>query len=109
MAIKMLWRLATVIFVEFPGQDSYETIVKTITRGDPNQAQGTFAVELYRIGADIQTQKTAAAFVNVQEPFLVHAYEILVDFIADFQRDTNRHANEAHAGRNRQVESATGP
>jgi len=49
IAIAMIKQTESMIFVDFPGHDSYETVMKTITRGDPETAQGMFHMALHRI------------------------------------------------------------
>lgn len=86
MAVSMIKQTSSAIFIDFPGHDSYETIMKTITRGDPDEAQGSFTISKYAIDLhgrlSDKPQKTA---VDVKEQFLIHAYQDLVDFITDFQ------------------------
>ncbi|CAM1507975.1 Fc.00g048230.m01.CDS01 [Cosmosporella sp. VM-42] len=89
MAITMIKRTGSTIFVDFPGHDSYETIMQTITRGNPDKAQGNFHATLYRTDTTgnlrEQIQDTA---IDVKEQFLIYAYQDLLAFIKDFQ--TNR-------------------
>lgn len=42
MAIAIIKQTQSVIFVEFPGRDSYESIMDAITRGNPEKAQRMF-------------------------------------------------------------------
>lgn len=37
------------IFVDFPGHESFETVMQTITRGDPDKVQGMFTLDLHRL------------------------------------------------------------
>ncbi|KAJ4109648.1 hypothetical protein NW768_012084 [Fusarium equiseti] len=46
LAISMDKRTNTAIFVDFPGHDTYQTIIKTITRGNMDKAQGNFKLAL---------------------------------------------------------------
>jgi hypothetical protein len=70
-----------------PGHESYETIMKTLTRGDPDKAQAQFSMALYRISAcGHQTEKVLDNAIHVKEQFWVHAYNDLVAFITDFRR-----------------------
>ncbi|KAI8656172.1 hypothetical protein NCS55_01272100 [Fusarium keratoplasticum] len=86
MAISMVKQTSSAIFVDFPGHDSYETIMKTITRGDPDKAQGKFTIAKYAIDPrgrlHSEPEETA---VDVKEQFLIYAYQDLVDFVTDFQ------------------------
>ncbi|KAK7750708.1 hypothetical protein SLS62_007408 [Diatrype stigma] len=47
LAIAMVKRTGSAMFVDFPGHDSYETVMQTITRGDPEKAQSNFTLTLY--------------------------------------------------------------
>jgi hypothetical protein len=86
VAIAWVKQAQSAIFVEFPAHDSYETVMKTITRGDANKAQGRFHVTLHEIeqggafSAVVHDQD-----VDVKEEFLIHAYNHLLDFINDFR------------------------
>ncbi|KAM5356712.1 hypothetical protein ACJ41O_003358 [Fusarium nematophilum] len=82
----MIKRTSSSIFVDFPGHDSYETIMKTITRGNPDRAQGMFALVIHSFDQDNRhrgASKTMA--VNVKEQFLIYAYQHLAEFVTDFQ------------------------
>ncbi|KZF19909.1 hypothetical protein L228DRAFT_256894 [Xylona heveae TC161] len=75
-AIGMVAQTESKIFVDFPGHDSFETVMKTITRGDPDKAKSRFEISLHMLDT----------FIDVKEQFLVHAYRDLLDFITDFQK-----------------------
>ncbi|KAM0548057.1 hypothetical protein ACHAPJ_010115 [Fusarium lateritium] len=86
MAISMIKQTTASIFVDFPGHDSYETIVKTITRNDMERAQKSFVIALHAVvpnGGPMKKTKEKA--VDIKEHFLIHAYQDLTDFILDFQ------------------------
>ncbi|RSL79429.1 hypothetical protein CEP51_007369 [Fusarium floridanum] len=86
MAVSMIKQTSSAIFVDFPGHDSYETIMKTITRGDPNKAQGMFTIAKYAVDPQGRVQsKPEETAVDVKEQFLIYAYQDLVDFVTDFQ------------------------
>lgn len=53
----MVKQTSLAVFVDFPGHDSYETIMKTLTRGDPDKAQGQFGFQLHQISADGQRSR----------------------------------------------------
>ena len=87
MAIKMIKHAESAIFVDFPGHDSYETVMKTITRGDPDAAQGMLHMALHQVSAGSeQPEKVQEADVDIKEKFLIHAYWDLLAFITDFQK-----------------------
>ncbi|KAI0966820.1 hypothetical protein F4678DRAFT_267352 [Xylaria arbuscula] len=87
IAINMIERSAASMFVDFPGHDSYETVMSTITRGDPDKAQGMFQLALHMIGPDrTSTRKVQETAIDVKEQFLIYAYRDLLDFVTDFQK-----------------------
>ncbi|KAL7955682.1 hypothetical protein V8C34DRAFT_290742 [Trichoderma compactum] len=86
VATAMVKRTEASIMVEFPGHESYETVMQTITRGNIEKAQGNYIMTLYRIhGADGSTEEMEETKLDVKEQFLIHAYQDLVDFVTDFQ------------------------
>lgn len=89
MAIAMVKQVELSIFVDFPGHDSYETIMNTITRGDPDKAQGMFHLDLHRANPSLgmRPQKVKSIDVDIKEQFLIHAYRDLLDFVTDFQKN----------------------
>ncbi|KAI1769818.1 hypothetical protein F4818DRAFT_314205 [Hypoxylon cercidicola] len=90
VAIKMIERSAAAMFVHFPGHDSYETVMNTITRGDPDRAQGMFSLAQHVISSDrTYHRKIREIHIDVKEQFLIHAYQDLVDFVTDFQKNRN--------------------
>ncbi|KAL6886865.1 hypothetical protein GGI43DRAFT_388484 [Trichoderma evansii] len=79
-------RAESAIMVEFPGHESYERVMQTITRGNIEKAQGNFTMSLYRTwGVDGRAEKMEEANLDVKEQFLIYAYQDLVDFVVDFQ------------------------
>ncbi|RDL37370.1 uncharacterized protein BP5553_04803 [Venustampulla echinocandica] len=92
IAIAMVKQTESTIFVDFPGHESYETVMTTITRGDPKKAQGMFHMALHQINPDGETVgEVHQVDVDVKEQFLIHAYQDLLDFVTDFQK--NRSVN----------------
>lgn len=87
LAIGMIQRSASAMFLDFPGHDSYETVMNTITRGNIEKAQGNFTMALHALGPDgSSANKVRETKVDVKEQFLIHAYRDLVDFVTDFQK-----------------------
>ncbi|KAK5993725.1 E2 ubiquitin-conjugating enzyme 7 [Cladobotryum mycophilum] len=78
IAINMIKQSESIIFVDFPGHDSYETIMNTITRGDPEKTQKNLQEAL--------ASWTSTLEMDIKEIFLIYAYRDLVDFIEDFQK-----------------------
>jgi hypothetical protein len=86
IAIGMIKQAESSIFVDFPGHESYETVMKTITRGDPEKAQGQFHVALHRVGNNNgMVEKVHETDVDVKEQVMIHAYWDLLAFVTDFQ------------------------
>ena len=86
MAVSMIKRSASAMFVEFPGDDSFTKIMNTITRGDPDKAQGTFHVGLHSISKDDgKIKKVREVDVDVREQFFIHTFHHLLEFVKDYQ------------------------
>ncbi|KAF1815110.1 hypothetical protein P152DRAFT_412254 [Eremomyces bilateralis CBS 781.70] len=86
IAIGMIEQSELSIFVDFPGHDSYETVMNTITRGNVENAQGMFHAALHRVEPDGKSfTKVQEMDLDVKEQFLVHTYQALLDFVTDFQ------------------------
>lgn len=87
IAISMIKQTQSAIFVDFPGHESYETVMKTITRGDPEKAQGMFhlGLHLMKPGSGV-VEQVQEMDLDVKEQFLIHSYWDLLDFITDFQK-----------------------
>lgn len=86
VALAMAKRSALDIFVDFPGHDSYEIVMNTITRGDPDKIQGNFHVSLHKISPDNSTETVADRALDVKEQLFINTYYDMRDFIADFQK-----------------------
>jgi hypothetical protein len=86
LAVAMIQRSAFEMFVDFPGHDAYETVMNTITRGDPEKAQGRFTASLMAVAPNGETEKVTASDIDVKEQFMIHTYRDLIDFIEDFQK-----------------------
>ncbi|TKW55997.1 hypothetical protein CTA1_11360 [Colletotrichum tanaceti] len=88
LAIGMVKKTESDIFVDFPGHDSYETLMQTITRGDAERAQSMFTVALLVRAPDASSaQKVEETNIDIKEHVLVNAYRDLVDFVTDFQKN----------------------
>ncbi|KAL2063798.1 hypothetical protein VTL71DRAFT_5603 [Oculimacula yallundae] len=86
IAISMVKQTESAVFVEFPGHETYKVIMNTITRGNPDVAQGMFHISLMRMGPSGEVETGFKSDINVREQFFIHAYTDLVDFINDFQK-----------------------
>lgn len=86
IAIGMIKGTQSRIFVDFPGRESFETIMKTITRGDPDRAQGMFTTDIHRISPEGHTEKTGTLGLDLREGLMIHCYQDLADFITDYQK-----------------------
>lgn len=86
VAINMIKQAGSTIFVDYPGHDDYETIMNTITRGNPDTAQGNFYMAMHRVDPRKNiSEKVIDNAVDVKEQFLIYAYQDLLDFVTDFQ------------------------
>ncbi|EHK48622.1 hypothetical protein TRIATDRAFT_10801, partial [Trichoderma atroviride IMI 206040] len=86
LATAMVKRAEAAIMIEFPGHESYETVMRTITRGNIEKAMSNFSMSLHRVSnGDGRTEKMEEANLDVKEQFLIYAYQDLVDFVTDFQ------------------------
>ncbi|KAI2638278.1 hypothetical protein GGS21DRAFT_510517 [Xylaria nigripes] len=87
IAVNMIECSAAAMFIDFPGHDSYITIMKTITRGDPDTAQGMFRLVHHVVRPDVASaRKVVETVVDVKEQFMIYAYQDLTNFITDFQK-----------------------
>lgn len=80
-AIAMIRRASSELFVDFPGHDSFETIIHTITHGRGINALCNFPVAFHNDGATIETKSQ-----DVREQLSTYVYHDLLDFIHDFQK-----------------------
>ncbi|GAB1741341.1 hypothetical protein NU219Hw_g6578t1 [Hortaea werneckii] len=86
-AVAMVKQTCIAVFAEFPGHESYETIMQTITRGDIERAQQQFSLDLYRMMDSGRPEKVRHTYLDAEESFWVHTYNDLLAFIADFQKN----------------------
>ncbi|KAH6611384.1 hypothetical protein Trco_001404 [Trichoderma cornu-damae] len=85
IAVAMIKQSEATIFIDFPGYESYEMIMQTITRGDVEKAQSEFRLTIRKPGT-ARPSGTTEISLDVKELFLVHTYQDLVDFIKDYQK-----------------------
>ena len=88
LAVAMVHQTCIAIFADFPGHESYDTIIQTITRGDPEKAQKTLGLHAYRyLACGTRTETIQMSYLDVKEQFWLHAYNDLLAFITDFQQN----------------------
>ncbi|KAK4222683.1 hypothetical protein QBC38DRAFT_512816 [Podospora fimiseda] len=85
IAIAMIRRSASDMFVDFPGHESFDVVIKTITRGNIDKSQGMFGISVAKFTPEGQLEAVKMNPVDVREIFMIHAYQDLMDFITDFQ------------------------
>ncbi|KAM0470338.1 hypothetical protein ACHAPX_009956 [Trichoderma viride] len=86
LSTAMVKRTESAIMIDFPGHESYETVMGTITRGNIEKAMSNFSMSIHRVSnADGRKEKMEEAKLDVKEQFLIYAYQDLVDFVTDFQ------------------------
>lgn len=87
-AVARVKQTCIAVFADFPDHESYDTIIQTITRGDPDKAQAQFGSNLYSMSdCGHQNDKVIERRLDVKEHFWVHAYNDLLAFIIDFQKN----------------------
>lgn len=89
IAIGMIKDTQSQIFVDFPGHESFETVMQTITRGDPDKAQGMFALDLHRLTPEGNAEKARTSDLDVREELMIHCYQDLIEFITDYQKTSS--------------------
>ncbi|CAG7915792.1 unnamed protein product [Penicillium olsonii] len=86
VAIGMIKHTQSQIFVDFPGHDSFDTVMQTLTRGDPDKSQGRFHMQATKQGpggsCGVSQQQHE---IDVREEFFLNGYQDLFDFITDYQ------------------------
>ena len=80
-AIAMIKRTSSELFVDFPGHDSFETIIHIMTRGRGINALRDFPVAIHKDGVKVERETQ-----DVREQLSTYAYLDLLDFIHDFQK-----------------------
>ncbi|TFB04190.1 hypothetical protein CCMA1212_003998 [Trichoderma ghanense] len=85
IAVAMIKQTEAVIFGDFPGYESLDMMILTFTHGDPEKAASEcrFLKDLDDVKGFWEREKMP---VDIQEAFLINAYDDLVDFINDFQK-----------------------
>lgn len=80
VAFSMVRKTHAAIFVDFPGNDSYLNIVKTLARGEVENARGNFVLSTTSNG-----QATTRTVSDIKEEFLYNTFTDLKDFIVDYR------------------------
>ncbi|KAF7531614.1 hypothetical protein G7054_g8705 [Neopestalotiopsis clavispora] len=88
VAISMLKRSELAMHVDFPGHDTFHTVVNTITRGGMGDTQENLKLPKFQLleHAAHQVEETT---LDVKEQFMIYAYNDLLDFLGDFQKKRN--------------------
>lgn len=97
MAVAMLERSEFAIFLDFPGHDSYETVMKTVMRGDPERKNSKFSMARWKLGPEGNNTKIAEVDVDMKELLLINAYQDFTTFITDFKKNSNGKPSKALA------------
>lgn len=97
MAIAMLERSEFAIFLDFPGHDSYKTVVKTFIRGDPEKKDSMFSVAEWKLESGGNHPKISEVKADMKELLLIHAFQDFMTFITDFQKNSNGKPTKALA------------
>jgi hypothetical protein len=86
VAISMLKRSELAMSLDFPGHDSFYTVMNTITRGGVEKIQGNFQLRLMKFAHGQLGPRVEESALDVKEQFMIHTYNDLLDFITDFQK-----------------------
>ncbi|KAF6824056.1 hypothetical protein CPLU01_11052 [Colletotrichum plurivorum] len=84
VAIAKLKRTELEIFVDFPGLDNYDSAIQSLAGGDPERCQQI--IDEVDSKRDPEDQ---CGPIDVKEMLLYYAYEVLVIFVTDFQKNRN--------------------
>ncbi|KAF9877452.1 hypothetical protein CkaCkLH20_05152 [Colletotrichum karsti] len=87
LAIEMVKQTELDIFVEFPGHESYETLLQTIGKGDIDKVQSCLVASVEVRSPDAESRTVREAIVDLKEHVLFYGYSDLVDFVEDFQKN----------------------
>lgn len=82
MAVTAIKKMESAIWLDFPGHDSYYSILDVITKGDIERAKSTFKF-------NVSESNDSDGAIDVQEQLLLYAYQDLVDFAVDYQNNRN--------------------
>ncbi|OTB02229.1 hypothetical protein M426DRAFT_13676 [Hypoxylon sp. CI-4A] len=87
LAFAMVKKTESTVFADFPGHESYETVMQTVVGRHADKDQDDFSV----FPSGEQSNSTISpnvqqANVDMKEQLLVYAYRDLVDFVTDFQK-----------------------
>ncbi|KAI8930951.1 hypothetical protein NX059_011966 [Plenodomus lindquistii] len=97
-AVAMVKQTCFAVFADFPDHEAYETIIQTITRGDPDKASTQFGMSIYHMSEDGRTaRKIQERYLDVKEQFWIHAYNDLVAFITDFHKEPDWKTYQSNA------------
>jgi hypothetical protein len=86
VAIATIKKMQSSIFVEYPGNDSFDAILNAMTRGSPEKMRYNFEIGLWASGPGGQAPHPVHdTYLDIEEQFLMYSYKDLCDFITDFQ------------------------
>ncbi|VUC36775.1 unnamed protein product [Clonostachys rosea] len=86
VAIATIKKMQSTIFVEFPGNDSFDAILNAITRGNPEKLRDNFQVGMVATGPGRQpAHMVHDTYLDIEEQFLMHSYKDFCDFVTDFR------------------------
>ncbi|RPA71784.1 hypothetical protein BJ508DRAFT_367597 [Ascobolus immersus RN42] len=88
VAVAKIKQLQDEIFADFGFHHAnFDTIMLTMTRGDPDKACTAFSIDLFHVPYDTQApaQIMNRKYIDVKEIFCLHAYWDLLSFILDWQ------------------------
>lgn len=83
VAVAKLKRTTMEIFIDFPDKESYESAIRSLANGDLDTCENLLGCH------DSASDPENRVPVDVKEQLLYYAYEALVDFVTDFQKNRN--------------------
>ncbi|KAJ5332653.1 uncharacterized protein N7506_006436 [Penicillium brevicompactum] len=86
VAIGMIKDTQSQIFVDFPDRDSFETIVQTLTLGNPDKTRVSIHIEGTREHTSGTHEVSHKFDMDVREELFLHGYQDLLDFVTDYQK-----------------------
>ncbi|KAK2065377.1 hypothetical protein LY76DRAFT_611550 [Colletotrichum caudatum] len=90
LAIGMIKKTESVVFADFPGRISFETLEKTITLGNVQKAEDEFGAVMHLLISDDQSHGSDNASIDLREYIMSYTYRDLVDFVVDYQQKPTR-------------------
>ncbi|KAK2038951.1 hypothetical protein LZ31DRAFT_569729 [Colletotrichum somersetense] len=89
LAIGMVKKTESVVFADFPGRISFETLERTITLGNVQKAEDEFGAAMHLLISEDQSHGSDNASIDLREYIMSYTCRDLVDFVVDYQQKRN--------------------